>query len=162
MEPEEKKSKSQVKREMHDLQKLSERLVSLSEHQLEKIDMPDELRQAVLLAQTIKSYGARKRQSKYIGALMRQVDPEVIRRSLDEIDGNLRTQIYNFHEIERLRDDLIEDNPAVMEKVLSRFPQVERQRLMQLVRGARKEKQLNKSPRSYRALFAYLRDLSEE
>ena len=162
MEPEEKKSKSQVKREMHDLQKLGVRLVSLSAHQIDKIDMPDELKQAVLHAKTIKSHGARKRQNKYIGALMRQVDSEPIRISLEEIDGNHRAQIYNFHEIERLRDDLIADDSAVMGEVLSRFPQADRQRLMQLVRGARKEKQLNKSPRSYRALFAYLRDLSEE
>jgi ribosome-associated protein len=67
----EEKSKSQIKREMQALQKVGERLVELSSDQVRKIEIPEELREAVLFAQTMKKREARRRQIQYIGSLMR-------------------------------------------------------------------------------------------
>ncbi|MFC1536558.1 DUF615 domain-containing protein [Pseudomonadota bacterium] len=45
-----------------------------------------------------------------------------------------------------------------MSKFLDRYPNVDRQRLNQLVRGAAKEAQLGKPPKSSRQLFRFLRE----
>jgi ribosome-associated protein len=41
--------------------------------------LQDALREAVLTAQSLRPHGARKRQMQYIGKLMRQLDPAVLR-----------------------------------------------------------------------------------
>lgn len=161
MESEERKSKSQVKREMHAIEKLGERLMKLPQQQVQALNLPATLAEAIEFSRTITSHGARKRQLKYIGVLMREIDPEPILAALGELDGDNRAQAEHFQEIERLRDDLLADSPSAMEEIVERFPQVDRQRLMQLVRNARKEKEAGRPPKSYRALFAYLRELFE-
>ncbi|MFO1429523.1 MAG: ribosome biogenesis factor YjgA [Candidatus Competibacteraceae bacterium] len=77
-----KPSKTQRKREALALQKLGETLVTLKPTQLAQIPMPDELREAVLAAQSMPQRGAHKRQLQYIGRLMREIDPEPIRAAL--------------------------------------------------------------------------------
>jgi len=162
MDQEEKKSKSQVKRELHDLEKLGERLAKLAPSQIRNMDLPEELKKALLFAQTITTRSAGKRQRKYIGALMRNVDTESVQRVLAHIDGEHNAETLHFQEIELLRDDLVAHNQEALEDLLNRYPQTDRQRLMQLVRGARKESELGKPPKSYRLLFAYLRELTEQ
>src|SRR5437763_7765490 len=64
----EEKSKSQIKREMYALQDLGEQLVRLSRGQLEQVELPQELREAVLFARSLKKHEAHRRQLQYIGA----------------------------------------------------------------------------------------------
>jgi ribosome-associated protein len=71
-------SKSQRKREALALQDLGATLVTLKPAQLDKIPLPEELREAVLAARQMTQRGARKRQLQYIGRLMREIDPEPI------------------------------------------------------------------------------------
>lgn len=47
------KSKTQLKNEMHELQQLGVKLVDLGQGALDKIPMPPELREAVMLARRI-------------------------------------------------------------------------------------------------------------
>ncbi len=77
-----KPSKSQRKREALALQDLGETLVTLKPAQLDKIPLPEKLREAVLAARQMNQRGARKRQLQYIGRLMREIDPEPIRVAL--------------------------------------------------------------------------------
>lgn len=162
MEQEEKKSRSQIKRELHDLEKLGERLAGLPAEQIKLLDLPEDLKEALLFARTITTRSAAKRQRKYIGSLMRNVDVAPVLQVLDERDGDHNAEAQHFQELERLRDDLIADNQKVLKDLLERYPQTDRQHLMQLVRGARKELDLDAPRKSYRQLFAYLRELYEE
>lgn len=82
-----KPSKSARKREYIALQKLGESLISLKPADLEKIPLPDELRDAVDEARQIKAHGALRRQKQYIGKLMGHVDPEPIRNALKELSA---------------------------------------------------------------------------
>ena len=77
-----KPTKSQRKREALALQELGETLVDLKPAQLNKMPLPEELREAVLAARQMTQHGARKRQLQYIGRLMREIDPEPIRAAL--------------------------------------------------------------------------------
>lgn len=72
-------SKSQRKREAHALQALGAQLVALPRAHLARMELPDPLREAVLMVQGLRPHGARTRHMQYIGKLMRQLDPAVLR-----------------------------------------------------------------------------------
>ncbi len=154
------KSKSQMKREMLALQTLGERLVGLSSDQIKKIEMPSELRDALLFAKTIKGE-ARRRQLQYIGALMREADPEPIQNALDTIGRGQLQDAEQFEELERWRDELVRGNTGLMEEILSRFPGTDRRTLRRLVLSARKEREGEKPPKASRVLFRFLKGLSD-
>ena len=156
------KSKTQKKQEALELQKMGEKLASLSDEQIRDIDLPAELCDAVKFVKTVKSHGAHKRQMQRIGTLMRKIDPGPIQEALEEIDeGNYRKALA-FKEIETWRNELIAGNKMLLEEILLKCPDADRQQLAQLVRNAVKEKAHNKPPRAFRALFRYLREVRYE
>lgn len=152
------KSKSQVKREMHALQKTGEELVGLSGAELARITLPDELREAVALARRLNQRGAHKRQLQYIGRLMRAIDPEPIQRDLDRIRNRDAAHTARQHRIERWRDRLLDEGDSALEALLVDHPGLDRQHLRQMLRNALKERGTDKPPRAARELFRYLRD----
>jgi ribosome-associated protein len=154
------KSKSQVKREMLELQSLGEQLLGLSPDQIGKIEMPEDLREAVLFAGKLKKGEPLRRQLQYIGSLMRDVDPEPIRLAFEEVKRGRRVDAQWFQTLEEWRDQLVEGREGLLEDIITRFPETDRRRLRQLVLNARKEKALDKPPLSSRALFRYLREIS--
>jgi ribosome-associated protein len=158
---EERKSKSQVKREMLALQSLGEQLVELSPSQISKIEMPPDLREAVLFARKIKKNEAWRRQMQYIGTLMRDADPEPIRKAVDEISRGHGLDAQLFQDLEQWRKGLIEGNDEFLEDIVNRFPDADRKHLRRLTFNARKEREESKPPHAARALFRYLRELSE-
>ena len=158
----EEKSKSERKREMTALQKLGERLAELSPEQLRKFALPQELREALLLARALKSHHALRRQLQYIGVMMRRIDSEQIRKAIDEIDRGQKQKAHAFHQLERMRDRLVEGDDAALTEIVRQFPETDVQKLRQLVRNARKEKQENKTLKQSRTLFRHLRELSEK
>ena len=83
-EPEERKSKTRVKKEMMELQKLGEQLVTLPAAYLKIAGIPHELVDAVISMKKMCTHGARRRQMQHIGVIMRDVDPVQIKRVLDE------------------------------------------------------------------------------
>jgi len=82
-----KPSKSQRKRDAHALQVLGARLVELPPALLTRLELPDVLREAVLAMRGMPSHGARTRQIQYIGKLMRQLDPAVLRTVREGLDS---------------------------------------------------------------------------
>jgi ribosome-associated protein len=81
-----KPSKSQRKRDAHALQALGAQLVEFPSAHLARLDLPDMLREAVLALQGMRQHGARTRQMQYIGKLMRQLDPAVLRTVREALD----------------------------------------------------------------------------
>jgi ribosome-associated protein len=154
------KSKSRMKKEMLALQALGEKLVELSADQIKKIDMPLELRDALLFARTINKGEARRRQLQYIGALMREADPEPIQKALDIIGKGQLQDAKQFQELERWRDELVEGSDGLLEEIVSRG--ADRQTVRHLVLSARKEREGNKPPKASRALFRFLKALSKQ
>jgi ribosome-associated protein len=78
-------SKSQVKRDMAELQALGEQLTRLPDSQLATIALEDDLREALAELKRIKSHEARRRQVQLIGKLMRGADADAIRAALAEL-----------------------------------------------------------------------------
>ena len=154
-------SKTKIKKQMHELQDIGEQLASLSAEQLQELDLPERLRDALHEVKRIHKFGAQKRQMQFIGKLMREVDPAPIIAKLEIWSGKSRQHTAWLHQIERWRDRLLEDEEALTE-LLTEHPHADAQRLRALIRNAIKEKELGKPPKSYREIFQALREIFPE
>lgn len=151
-------SKSEIKRDAEALKKLGIELVNLSKNELIKIPLDEDLLYAIELAQKIKKEGFR-RQIQYIGKLLRNRDIEPITQALDKLKNRHNQQVALFHKLEKLRDELIETGDAEM--IINLFPLADRQQLRTFARLAKKEAEANKPPKIARAIFQYLKELSD-
>ena len=152
-------SKTQRKQQMEELQTLGEELVALSADRIKKIDIPDDLRDAVREAQRMTKHDeAKRRQMQYIGKLMRNVEVEPIRAALALVRGESAGETAKLHRLERLRGELLADEKVASE-IAQLYPAVDLQHLRSLRRAALKEQLQNKPPRSYRAIFQLLKEL---
>ncbi|MEW6312714.1 MAG: ribosome biogenesis factor YjgA [Pseudomonadota bacterium] len=154
-------SKSQRKREVEALQDLGTELTRLSVDQLRQIELPEDLRNAVLEAKRITKNGAIRRQMQYIGKLMRNVDPAPIQASLDAWRGVSHTHNAWLHGLERWRERLLADEAALTE-LAQAHPGANLQRLRTLIRNARQERAAASPPKHFRELFQALRELIPE
>ncbi|WP_410290461.1 ribosome biogenesis factor YjgA [Desulfosarcina sp.] len=162
MQDDAEKSRTRLKKEAAALQKIGAKLVTLSDDQLDRMNLPLRLREAIEAVRSMRAHGARRRQMQYIGSVMRSVDVEPIQQALLEIEQGAYLQAREFHCFERWRDQLMAGDETVFEEILENFPHADRQRLGQLVRSARKEYEKEAPPKSARNLFRYLKGLSRE
>lgn len=154
------KSKTQVKKEMHALQKLGEDMMQLNKEQLATIPLPDNLRLAIEQAQGMKKE-ARRRQLQYIGKLMRNTEIDAIQNAYDGIREKQNRNARALHLVEQWRDNLIQGDDKAITEFVTAFPDADRQQLRQLVRGAKQEVSQQKPPAQARKLFKFIRDLAE-
>lgn len=156
-------SKSELKRDMLALQELGQAIVKLSQGQFDTIPIEDEtLAEAIHTARRIKHREGLRRQMQYIGKLMRKTDVSAIETAYQKLQEGRKDQARKFHQLEQLRDQLIEEGPKSIEAVLEKHPEADRQHLRQLIMQSNKEKKLNKPPASARKLFRYLKELAED
>lgn len=154
-------SKTQRKQQMEALQTLGEELVALPADRVRKIDIPDELRDAVRDAQRMtRPDDARRRQMQYIGKLMRSVDIEPVRAALEQVRSTSAQETARLHRLEKLRSDLLADE-KVLGEIAARHPSADLQQLRSLRRAALKEQERMSPPRSYRAIFQMLKEIEE-
>jgi len=156
------KSKTQLKKEMLDRQNLGETLTRLPKNLLEKCQLPEELQHAISEYKRIpEKRGARKRQLQFIGKLMRDIDISLIMQVLEEQGQAARLTERRFHELERIRDSLVQGDLTVLDELIKNYPELDIQHVRQLMRQADREAQQDKPPSASRKLFAFLRELSK-
>ena len=127
-------SKTKQKEVMHELRDLGAELVELSVGQLKRINLPENVFDAVRECQKITAHGARRRQIQYLGKLMRSVDDEPIRAGLALLRGESSAETARLHRLERLRVRLLEDE-AVLTEIAAQWPGVDLQHLRTLRRN---------------------------
>ncbi len=154
-------SKTKQKEAMHELRDLGAELVELSVGQLKRINVPENIFDAVRECQKITAHGARRRQVAYLGKLMRGVDDEPIRAGLAMLRGESSAETARLHRLERFRVRLLEDE-AVLAEIAAQWPAVDLQHLRTLRRNALKEKENNKPPKNFRAIFQVLQELDQK
>ncbi len=108
-------SRSEKKRRAKNIADLSEELVALAKKDINKLPCDDFLKKELIHAQPLKA-GARKRQLKYISKQLRTDDVDPLLAFLAEKKGSRLKQSNSFHELERFRDDLIDDALAIQEE----------------------------------------------
>ncbi|MGH1472421.1 MAG: ribosome biogenesis factor YjgA [Cellvibrionaceae bacterium] len=162
-------SKSQLKREMEDLQKLGKQLIDLNETQRKTFSLPEELEDAILEHKRITKNEAKRRQMQFIGKLMRKANHEAIQEKLDAIVADQSKLKKSHHMIEEWRDKLITGDQDQVTQFLADFPNIDRQTFRQLTRNAIKERKINeelerksqtnrKKSAATRKLFQFIRD----
>jgi ribosome-associated protein len=78
VEAEEGRGRSARKRASHELTKLGEQLLALRPEQVAALALPERLEEAIAEARRLTSFGAKRRQTQFIGKLMRTLDEESI------------------------------------------------------------------------------------
>jgi len=150
-------SKSQKKRNMLALQSVGGELVLLSTEVIAKLDLPDELRVAVLDAKRIpgSKHGGNKRQMQYIGRLMREVDPAPILIQLQALKAPNQKQTAQHHLAERWRERMLADATSIAAFVRE-FPEAEQTMLEKYLADAKDDHSKQRPPKNFRLLYQTL------
>ncbi len=164
-EPEyERPSKSELKRQSNELQKLGEQLIDAPRDRVKRVEMPEDVKEAILTCQTITNHEGRRRQLQFVGKKMRTLDEEevaVIQRAIESWKGASKAETAALHALERRRDKLLADDNALT-ALLEEHPELDVQQLRTLIRNARKEQAENKPPKAYREIFQILKDVAKK
>lgn len=134
-------SKTDLKRESEQLQKLGEQLLTLREDLFDALALDDKLVDALAEMKRITNFEGRRRQAQYVGKLMRGLEEDqlqAIREALDTQRQGSAQEAMALHEAEKWRDDLIANDDA-LQRWMERFPDTDTQQLRALVRQARKD-----------------------
>lgn len=134
-------SRTDLKRESLELQKLGEDLLTLRADLLKRLDLTDKLKDAIAEVKRITNFEGRRRQMQFIGKQMRLLSPETlqaVREALDIQRLGSAKDTQALHLAEAWRDRLIADDAAVGEWI-EQHPQTDIQQLRALVRQARKD-----------------------
>ncbi|MES9918193.1 MAG: ribosome biogenesis factor YjgA [Candidatus Thiodiazotropha sp. 4PDIV1] len=153
-------SKSEIKREMLALQKLGERLTSLSPSYLARMTLSEDMLSALEEAKRIKSHNALRRHYRRLGKLLQHEDLESIQQVIDELDQKHHSSVARFQSLERWRDRLIEGDSEVFGEFLAEYQNADRQHLRHLIHAVKREQERGGPPQAYRKLFKYLREVS--
>lgn len=152
-------SKSEIKREMHRLQDFGLVLVKMSKHQRSKLPLTEELKAAMVLADKITNkHEALRRHVRHIAKILAETDLEPIKQAMDVMANKHQQESVKFERLEAMRDQLIEQGNEAIEALLAECQGMERQKLRQLVRQAKKEHSAEKVGKHYRDLFSYLKE----
>jgi ribosome-associated protein len=163
-------SKTDLKRESAELQKLGEALLTLRADLMQRLALPEKLADALAQASRITNFEGKRRQLQYVGKLMRQLDAdslEGVRDALDEQRRGSAGDALALHQAEQWRDKLIATDEA-LEQWQRAYPGTDTQQLRALIRQARKDVQPDaqsvskglapRQGRAYREIFQLVRE----
>jgi ribosome-associated protein len=159
-------TRTERKHASDELQSLGDRLVDVPDDVLAGLPVSETLRDAVADARRMPSFGARRRQSQFIGKLMRRLDADdlsTVRAAVAAASAPTAVQTAQLHRAERWRDELIADDDA-FGRWLERHPDTDAQQLRALIRQARKDAvaphpgAAPRRGRAYREIFALVRE----
>lgn len=154
-------SKSQLKRIQNELQDLGKEMTRLSDDQLKRVGLPEEVYAEIVEFRRMKNFGAQRRQLQLIGKKMRLMDPAAVREAILRATGESRAAVALLHRAESLRDQMIKDDDAV-KRFIDQYPDVDIRKLRELVRGARKDLEQSKPPKNARALYKLIHALIDD
>ena len=158
-------SRTELKNASGKLQKIGEDLLALREDRITELSLPEELEEAIFEAQRMTKVGAKRRQIKLIGKLMRRLETEALETVgavllLEQEQSAKDAELLN--RAEKWRDALIADD-EMLEQWIEEFPDTDAQQLRSLIRQARKDARETKPGdarrhgRAYRQMFILLR-----
>jgi ribosome-associated protein len=158
---EQRPSKSERKRAAHAAQDLGETLISLRDSELETLDLPERLIDAIREARRIPSRGGGARQRQYIGKLMRDIDLEPIRAALIAHSEQSAREAELFKRLEAWRERLIADGAPALEELERWRPGLNRTEWQRRISAAQAERARSGPGMAGRELFRALRKLFE-
>jgi len=158
-------TRTDLKRESTEIQKLGEDLLTLRTELLMRLDLPEKLVEALAESKRISNFEGKRRQMQFIGKLMRKLEPEkhdAIRTALIEQHTPSALETQTLHQAEMWRDRLLADDDALGQWI-TLSPSTDSQQLRALVRQARKDAvperpgEAQRHGRAYRDIFQLVR-----
>jgi ribosome-associated protein len=153
------KSKSQIKREFAELQRLGQQLVALKPAQISGFNFSQSMLDALDEYTRIKNRTAQQRHIRRIGKLLADEDTDAIRNTLERMDSNHPEEKRRVKQIEQWRERLISDGDTALGELAESNQGVDRHYLRQLIRAAQKERKAEKTATASKKIFKYLREL---
>lgn len=173
---EERISRSEQKRQFRQIESVARELSELSDPELKRLPGSDELKAEILLCRKTKA-GARKRQIKYIAKILHNEERATILCFLQEKKGSKLEENQFQHEVERLRDHIVDDALLAYETcrqngekweldwqseaiahALHRFPDLDEREM----RSAAHQYARNRGKTYYRELFRMVKAAAEK
>ncbi len=153
-------SKSARKRAAHAAQDLGEELIRMRASDLDSLNLPETLVDAVREARRITSRGGLARQRQYIGKLMRDTDLEPIRAFLASRNKVDAQETERFKRTEAWRERLIVEGAPALDELERWRPGLDRDEWSRLANAARDERtRTGVTGAASRELFRALRTL---
>lgn len=156
------KSKSQIKREFAELQKVGEQLVALKPAQIAGFSFSQSMLDALEEYTRIKNHIAQNRHIRRIGKLLADEDMEMVRDTLERLDSNHPDKRRKLKLIEHWRERLISGGDSALSELAQICPDFDRHYLRQLIRAAQKEQEATKPTTAAKKIFSYLKSLGIE
>ena len=157
-------SKTQRKKESHELQDLGEAVVNLPDSRLDGLAIDETLREAIRAYKSTRTHEGRRRQMQYIGKLMRRTDPAPLQEAVAAMQLGQAKDSLALHEAEHWRAELIASDDALT-RWTAEQPHSDLQQLRSLIRAARKDAATapeQRSGRAFRELFKFIRHEREQ
>jgi len=151
-------SRSQQTRAAAAANRLGLELTKLSATQLDRLDLPERVREAIDACQKLKAR-SRGRQNRLIGQLLRAEDYEAIRGRVESSKDRDRAGVQQEKQIEAWRDRIVEEGDPAVEDLMKEYPEADRQRLRLLARNARKNPESKNAKRARLELLRAIRAL---
>lgn len=155
------KSKSTIKKDALEITDFGRALVELNTEQLNKLPIPDNLRDNIINAKSLQKI-ALKRQLQFIGKLLRKTDNlEEIQKAYDVLLNKDKESNLQLQRIENIRSNLldIDKSQATMDKLIQEHSALDIQKLRQLIRNHHKEVEKNKPKKSFKEIFKVIKGL---
>jgi ribosome-associated protein len=149
-------TKGELKRRAQSLQQLADRLVEAPDAVLDRLALPEALRDAVLLARRIGSRPALLRQKQYVAKLLRRIEVEPIRAALEAVASERQRETHRFRYVERWRERILAEGDAAVAALVSECPALDTADFRTLVAEARRSHAAGAAQRASRALFRAL------
>jgi ribosome-associated protein len=167
-------SRTDLKRESAELQKLGEALLALRADLMQRLQLPEKLTEALAAAARITNFEGKRRQLQYVGKLMRGLDEDQLQAVRDALDVQRQgsaSDALALHLAEQWRDKLIAADES-LDAWVRAYPATDVQQLRALVRQARKDAPADQDAiskglaprhgRAYREIFQLVKEQLEE
>ncbi len=163
-------SRTDLKRESTELQKLGEALLTLRADLIAGLALSEKLTDALAEARRITNFEGKRRQMQFIGKLMRGLETDTLKAVRDALEEQRRGsagEALALHQAEKWRDALILREEA-LDQWIREYPRSDIQQLRALIRQARKDVQPSQGEiskglaprqgRAYREVFQLVKE----
>lgn len=151
-------SRTKKKQQAKEIELLAANLVALGENQFTQLNLPEQVLREAEMARSTKGKSSQRRQLKHLAGMLRKSADELdqIMAQMSQLDQVARTEMKQFHQLEKLRDRLCQQDSfdAAFNEMLELVPNIDRKAISRLARSVHQ----HEDKRAYREIFKRLRE----
>ena len=145
-------SRSQRRRAGDRSAKVARTLMNLAPPALKKLELDEDLREAIERARAVTAHIARRRAERTLAGVLRRSEIGALETQLENLEQGSNADARQFHLAEHWRARLIEEGMAAA----AEFPGTTDDELPRLIDAARRERETGRPPGAARALFRHV------